>query len=98
MKEDISNKKLDEKFERAIVAAENIDDNLPPDVRLLFYAYYKRGIGAARWEKQQKYTSSDRKALVNAVKLNALIQVKRISRDEAKKRYIELVESYVTID
>ncbi|MDP2059136.1 MAG: acyl-CoA-binding protein, partial [Flavobacteriaceae bacterium] len=42
------------------------------------------------------YNPSGENELRNAFKINALFQVKDISQNEAKKKYIELVEKYIT--
>lgn len=81
---------LDKKFNKAFEIASAMTKKLPPDVMLKFYAYYK-------------HTTSDNDALVtpsgdniirNAFKLNAYFQLGNISIDEAKQKYIDLVEEF----
>ena len=78
---------LDERFERAFEIASSITQKLPPDTMLKFYAYYKQAT------KGENYTTpSGESSLRNAFKLNAWFQLNHLSEDEAKEKYIELVE------
>jgi len=80
--------KLDERFEMAFEIASAMTQKLPPDIMLKFYAYYKLAT------KGRTYSSpSGQSQLRNAFKLNAMFQLNDISEDEAKKKYIELVEN-----
>ena len=80
-------------FLKAIEAADTTDIVLPTDVKLRFYAHYKRAI-----EDTGFYRPSDKVELRNAFKINALFQVKRLSKKEAKLKYIELVKTYLNVD
>lgn len=80
-------------FLKAIEAADTTDTVLPTDVKLRFYAHYKRAI-----EDTGFYRPSDKVELRNAFKINALFQVKRLSKKEAKLKYIELVKTYLNVD
>ena len=80
---------LERKFIKAIDIASAMTKKLPSDVMLRFYAYYKHATSEGSFE-QPSGTSEVR----NAFKLNAWFQINNISVDEAKKRYIELVEKY----
>ena len=80
-------------FLKAIEAADTTDIVLPTDVKLRFYAHYKRAI-----EDTGFYRPSDKVELRNAFKINALFQVKRLSKNEAKLKYIELVKTYLNVD
>jgi acyl-CoA-binding protein len=51
------------------------------------YAYYKKATNDYGRPKS-------REALINAFKTNALFQAKDITPDEAKIKYIELVDNY----
>ncbi len=86
------NKDLDKRFEEAVNRATNTDLVFPPDVRLYFYAYYKRALGNHRNGRELE----DGNTLVNAFKLNAIFQVRNISVEEAKTKYIELVNKYIS--
>lgn len=78
---------LDKKFEKAFERASAITEKLPPDVMLQFYGYYKQAT------KGKNYSSpSGESPLRNAFKLNAWFQLNNLTEDEAKKKYIELVE------
>ena len=54
---------------------------------LEFYAYYKQATEGAEYT-----TPSGESDLRNAFKLNAWFQINDLNADEAKKKYIELVE------
>ncbi len=84
---------LDRRFEKAVKRASNTDLRFPPDLRLYFYAYYKRAIGN---HSEKHYDEEiDGNALVNGFKMNALFQVRNISVNEAKRRYIKLVDKHI---
>jgi len=83
---------LDKKFNKAFKIASEMTIKLPPDVMLHFYAYYK----IATLNSFMHMPSGD-DAIRNGFKLNALIQFKDLSKEEAKKRYIKLVEKYNNI-
>lgn len=81
-------KSLDERFEIAYAMANAMTEKLPPDVMLKFYAYYKQAT------KGKNYTeASGDHPLRSAFKLNAWIQLNKLSEEEAKEKYIELVET-----
>ncbi len=71
--------------------ASSTHKQFPPDVLLHFYALYKRAT-----EKNGFYIPpTDQGDLRNAFKINALVQVKDLSKKEAQKRYINLVEEHI---
>lgn len=84
---------LHTRFEEAVKRATNTDKKFPPDVRLYFYAYYKRAYG--NHSDRKHIEDMDGGALINAFKMNAIFQVKNISVNEAKRLYIELVDKYI---
>ena len=86
----MTDEELDKAFLEAVEFANNYKKVLPTDIKLQFYAHYKHAI-----ENIGFYRPSDKVELRNAFKLNALFQVKRISRNEAKLKYIELVETHL---
>lgn len=86
----MSSEELNEKFEEAYKKACQTNKKFPPDIMLHFYAYYKRAT-----ENNRFYRPTGDHDLRSAFKLNALLQVKNISREEAKIRYIEMVEKHV---
>ena len=80
---------LDKRFEKAFEIASAMTKKLPPDVMLQFYAYYKQATLDTPF-----YNPSGNNEIRNAFKLNAWFQVNNLSTEEAKKKYIELVEKY----
>ncbi len=83
---------LDKRFKKAFEIASAMTEPLPPDVMLHFYAFYK----IASNENNMHIPSGD-SALRNGFKLNALFQFNHLSKDDAKIKYIELVEKYNNI-
>jgi diazepam-binding inhibitor (GABA receptor modulating acyl-CoA-binding protein) len=79
------------KFLKAYEMASSTSQQFPPDVLLHFYALYKRAT-----EKNGFYIPPTNQGdLRSAFKVNALVQVKDLSKEEARKRYIELVEFHI---
>ncbi|MFD0964957.1 acyl-CoA-binding protein [Pseudofulvibacter geojedonensis] len=66
-------------------AMENIE--IPIDLRLQFYAYYKQ----ATISSSNFYNPNDPVDIRNAFKMNAILQVKDLTPNEAKLAYIKLV-------
>ncbi|MDT0642455.1 acyl-CoA-binding protein [Zunongwangia sp. F363] len=82
---------LETKFRKAYRMASKTQQKFPPDVLLHFYAYYKRAT-----EKNGFYIPPTSEGdLRSAFKVNALIQVKNLSKEEAQEKYIELVEENI---
>ncbi len=78
---------INAKFQKAYKISSSMKKKLPPDTMLKLYAYYKQAT------KGTKYTKpSGDNEIRNAFKLNAWFQVNSMSEEEAKKRYIKLVE------
>lgn len=86
-------KELDELFEEAVRYASNPELKLAPDVRLAFYAYYKRAYGISHPGFGGEDSSGG--MLVKGFKMNALFQTRSLSIREAKENYIELARKYV---
>lgn len=78
---------LDDRFKTAFDIASAMTQRIPPDIMLKFYAYYKQ---ATKGENYKQPTGGI--PLKNAFKLNAWLQIKNLSIDEAKEKYIKLVE------
>ena len=79
------------RFDKAYKMASETERQFPPDVLLTFYARYKRAT-----DKNGFYIPpSTQGDLKGAFKMNALVQVKAMSKKEAEKRYIELVEEHI---
>ncbi|MUP46792.1 acyl-CoA-binding protein [Gramella sp. BOM4] len=82
---------VNSKFLKAYEMASGTNRQFPPDVLLHFYALYKRAT-----EKNGFYIpTTNRGDLRSAFKVNALVQVKDLSKEEAKRKYIELVELHI---
>ncbi len=84
------NKDLNIRFNEAYKLASNTSEKLPQDVMLQFYAYYKQATKGNNYQQP-----SGNEDLRNAFKLNAWFQLSRISEDEAKIEYINLVNKYL---
>ncbi len=78
---------LDKRFEIAFEIASAMTDKIPPDTMLKFYAYYKQATNGKNYTKP-----SGESEVRNAFKLNAWFQINSLSTDDAKQKYIELVE------
>ncbi|PKV52503.1 acyl-CoA-binding protein [Aquimarina sp. MAR_2010_214] len=78
-------------FDNAYERACNTKIQLPPDVMLHFYAYYKRATHTEGF-----FTPSGDSELRNAFKLNAFFQAKNLTPKQAKEKYIELVNEHIT--
>ncbi len=79
---------LDKAFEEAYEKASAMTEPLPQDVMLLFYAYYKQATNGDNFSFNANF------GVRNAFKFNAWMQLKGISPEEAKRKYIELVKQY----
>lgn len=78
---------LDIEFKEAVARINAYTDPFPADVLLKLYAYYKKATN-------DYGRPSSRKPIINAFKTNALFQLEDITEDEAKEKYIELVNNY----
>ncbi|QHI38622.1 hypothetical protein IMCC3317_40160 [Kordia antarctica] len=83
----MSNSELDIEFFEAVGRVNNSTNAFPADFLLRLYAYYKKATN--NYDKP-----SSRRPIINAFKMNALLQTRNISPDGAKKEYIDLVNSY----
>ena len=85
----MAEKDLDTRFKEAVEIADRMTQaELPQDVQLRLYAYYKR---ATTGTPSINYNAN--LDLRNAFKTNAWMQVSHIPVDEAKEKYIELIHS-----
>jgi acyl-CoA-binding protein len=84
----MNTKKLQTDFEKAVAFVNNYTEPMPADVLLKLYAYYK--IANKNYDNPGSSTP-----LINAFKANALIQSKKMGREEAMKAYIKLVKTEV---
>lgn len=84
----MAEKDLDTLFQEAYEKASNMTEALPQDVMLRIYAYYKQATsGEPKGGYHQNFD------LRNAFKLNAWMQVQHLTPDEAKRLYIETINS-----
>lgn len=79
---------LDKEFIAAFDKISTLKEDIAPDIKLKFYAYYKQASCG-----NQFYFNSDLN-LRNAFKLNAWIQLNGMSAEEAKKEYIKLSKQF----
>ena len=88
----MTNKDLEKQFEDALSKALEIPQaSLPQDVQLRLYAYYKQATFGTIELKQ--ITNSNH--LRDAFKTNAWMQISHISAKEAKKEYIQIINSII---
>ncbi|MEM6722359.1 MAG: acyl-CoA-binding protein [Bacteroidota bacterium] len=83
----MSNSQLDIAFNEAVERVNNCTEAFPADLLLRLYAYYKRATN-------NDDKPSSRRPIINAFKMNALLQMQDISPEEAKQEYIKLVNAY----
>jgi acyl-CoA-binding protein len=81
-------KDLITRFNEAFEAASNFDKQLPPDVMLRIYAYYKQAT-----HDPSSFRNNNNNDLRNAFKMNAWMQISHLTLDEAKEKYIETINS-----
>ncbi|HSD13533.1 MAG TPA: acyl-CoA-binding protein [Flavobacterium sp.] len=80
---------LDILFDEAFKNAQLIPQaSVPIDLQLILYGLYKQ---ATADETDSFYFRQDSQNLRSAFKLNAWMQVNHLTSDEAKKRYIEII-------
>lgn len=78
---------LESRFAEAVELASHMSQaDLPQDVQLRLYAYYKQ---ATSGTPSTNYTSDS--DLRNAFKTNAWMQISHISPDDAKELYIDAI-------
>lgn len=81
-------KDLETRFNEAFEAASQFDQQLPPDVMLRIYAYYKQAT-----HDPSSFRHNNNNDLRNAFKMNAWMQISHMTSDEAKEKYIEIIQS-----
>ncbi|WP_299012306.1 acyl-CoA-binding protein [uncultured Polaribacter sp.] len=80
-------KELDLAFKEAFDKISDLKKEIAPDIKLKFYAYYKK----ANYGNNFSLTKTP--SVRNAFKMNAWMQVKNMSSEEAKNEYIKLANS-----
>jgi acyl-CoA-binding protein len=83
-------KDLDTLFKEAFEQASSMTEVLAPDVMLRIYAYYKQA--TSNMTHANPHPTHN---LREAFKLNAWMQVQHLTPDEAKKLYIETINSLI---
>ena len=80
-------KELDIRFQEAVETASKMSQSeLPQDVQLRLYAYYKQAsFGTISYDYSSGFD------LRNAFKTNAWMQISHLSTEEAKELYIEAI-------
>ena len=83
----MTEKELDIRFQEAVeIASQMSQAELPQDVQLRLYAYYKQStFGTIDYNHSADFD------LRNAFKTNAWMQISHLSSDEAKELYIEAI-------
>ena len=84
----MTNKDLDTRFREAFEKASNMTESLPPDVMLRIYAYYKQALSENISYSHHGYESDE---VITAFKQNAWMQVRHLTANEAKEKYIEII-------
>ncbi|MGY0393139.1 acyl-CoA-binding protein [Bizionia sp. KMM 8389] len=79
---------LDIAFKEAVERINEHQEPFPADFLLRLYAYYKKATN------DYSRPSIGSKPLISAFKTNALFQIQKITENEAKETYIELVNNY----
>ena len=85
----MAEKELDIRFQEAVeIASKMSQSELPQDVQLRLYAYYKQStFGTINYNQSSDFD------LRNAFKTNAWMQISHLSIDEVKELYIEAIHS-----
>lgn len=86
----MSGKDLNTLFDEAFANAQLIpQESVPQDMQLVLYGLYKQ----ASSESTNRMQYQNPQDLINAFKLNAWMQVKHLSPDEAKEKYIAIINT-----
>ena len=81
--------RLDIEFKEAYKTISKLSqDQFTPDIMLKLYAYYKQ---ATYGDNNPEYIETNEIDLRNSFKLNAWVQLKGISIENAKRAYINIV-------
>lgn len=80
---------LNLRFDEAVAEASKMTQSeLPQDIQLRLYAYYKQATHGTLHANQTNAAD-----LRNAFKTNAWMQISHLSSDEAKEHYIDIINS-----
>ncbi|CAM1349045.1 MULTISPECIES: acyl-CoA-binding protein [Tenacibaculum] len=84
---------LDIQFQEAYKIASNMQGKLPQDIMLKLYAYYKQAMKGDQFSFNANNNTTT--GLRSAFKFNAWVQLKGMSPEDAKKEYINLVNTII---
>lgn len=86
----MSTNDLNTLFDEAFANAQLVpQESVPQDMQLVLYGLYKQ----ATSERTNQSHYQNPQDLINAFKLNAWMQVKHLTVDEAKEKYIEIINT-----
>jgi len=94
--EQLTDQELEVAFKKAYQAVSETQYKFKQDTLLYFYAYYKHATKEFNIELQD--FPNDGAQLVSAFKMNALFQVRHLSENDSKIKYIELAIKYIGDD
>jgi len=94
--EQLTDQELEVAFKKAYQAVSRTQYKFKQDTLLYFYAYYKHATKDFNIELQD--FPNDGAQLVSAFKMNALFQVRHLSENDSKVKYIELAIKYIGDD
>lgn len=81
---------LDTRFSQAVERLRKAKQDFPPDILLTFFALYKQAN-----QNNTFNTDADAHELISAFKMNAILQVRNLSPDQAKEEYIKVVNLHL---
>ncbi len=85
----MTDEELHIKFQEAVEkASQEEQSQVPLELQLHLYAYYKRVIDEP-YVSNRSFQTND---LRSAFKMNALIQVQQLTKNEARQKYIDIIE------
>ena len=94
----LTDQQLESAFKKAYMAVSETNYIFKQDTLLYFYAYYKHATKEFNSSLNQIQQPQDGEQLVSAFKMNALFQVRHLSENESKIKYIELAIKFIGDD
>ena len=76
-------------FEKAYERASKTEKELAVDIKLLIYAYYKQATSGSI----HQFNFPNNEDIIRAFKFNAWQQISHLTKEEAKIKYINLINS-----
>jgi len=80
---------IEKAFEQAYEKASKTEKELAVDIKLLIYAYYKQATAGSA----HQFNYPNNEDIIRAFKFNAWQQISHLSKEEAKIKYIHLINS-----